>query len=111
MTLYTVQQALDLGLTLQPDTDCPLCGAETVYANLGRLVCVTCGMDRAPRPPCAYCGRPAQNRVQNISRRTRRVLTDDALCAEHVQQEITLGATGLSMTDINILPLEGAAHA
>ena len=63
------------------------------------------------RPPCVVCGSPSQNRVQNISRRHgRKVLTDDVLCAEHVQAQITLAATGLSMTDIEILPLEAADH-
>jgi hypothetical protein len=61
------------------------------------------------RPPCAVCGERAQSRVRNISRRTGRVLTDDALCAVHVQTEITLAATNLSMTDLDIQPLWSVA--
>ena len=30
-------------LTLQPDTVCTLCGAETVYADREFSICITCG--------------------------------------------------------------------
>lgn len=57
---------------------------------------------------CAMCGKPAVNRVQNISRRNKKVLTDNVLCARHVQVEIILASTpDLGMTDIEILPLDG----
>lgn len=60
---------------------------------------------------CALCDQPAHQRVQNISRKSRKVLSDESYCAEHVQTQITLASTpGLGMTDIAILPLptEGA---
>lgn len=56
-------------------------------------------------PRLCKCGKPVQKLVVYINRRTRNENSRTEMCDEHVQQEITLAATGLSMVDIDILPL------
>jgi hypothetical protein len=66
----------------------------------------------APSPLCCLCDKAAAHRVQNISRRNRKVLLDAPYCAEHVQAQIRLAATpNLGMTDIEILPLNDGSGA
>ncbi len=61
---------------------------------------------------CSVCDQPAAQRVQSIQRKTRKVLLDRPLCAEHVQAELTLAATpGLGMTDVELLPLHDTASS
>ena len=58
-------------LAAQADTVCPMCGAETVEADLHDWRCTSCGAGTRWQPgdPCANCG----------SRRT--VLDDDGVPA------------------------------
>lgn len=55
---------------------------------------------------CARCDEPAKRRVLLYSRRSPRLMIlDISLCDVHVQAELTLASTGLSMVDLDIKPL------
>lgn len=54
---------------------------------------------------CIVCHEPAKKIVVHISRRTRDVLQRLPMCDEHIQAEITMGASNLSMVDFDLEPL------
>lgn len=56
-------------------------------------------------PTCIICQEPAAKLVVYINRHTRKEYEALAKCHEHVQQEIVLASSGLSMVDIDIREL------
>lgn len=54
---------------------------------------------------CGLCSARAVHIVDHISRRTRKVQRSWPVCAEHAQAEIELAASGLSMVDIDLRPV------
>ena len=54
---------------------------------------------------CVVCYEPARKIVVHVSRRTRAVLQRLPMCDEHIQAEITMGASNLSMVDFDLEPL------
>lgn len=55
---------------------------------------------------CIACHEPARKIVVHISRRTRTILQRLPMCDEHIQNEIRMGASNLSMVDFELEPLE-----
>lgn len=59
-------------------------------------------------PRLCGCGKPVRKTIVYINRRTGKENRRTEMCDDHVQQELTLAMTGLSMVDIDILPLVDA---
>lgn len=55
---------------------------------------------------CTNCERPARELVTYVSQRTGQPTAEPVpMCAVHVQRELLLGASNLSMVDITLTPL------
>lgn len=90
---------------------CAKCGHENALHDETSPACSSKGcrcsdfVGAVYTPRLCKCGKPVQKTVIYINRRTRNENSRAEMCDEHVQQEITLATTGLSMVDIDIQPL------
>lgn len=55
-----------------------------------------------------HCGKPAKKLIIRTSQRTGAEVSREPLCDEHIQAEINLGASNLSMTDFTLRDLDDA---